>query len=318
MKNILVTGGAGYLGSVLIDYLLEDGYNVTVKDSFLFGRKSLTSANRLEVYEQDLKSITIPPEIDTVIHLGAMVYTGGKEYMNHLMDINFDGTKRVVDLCKSNGIDLIFTSTCSNYGITEKDATEETILKPISPYSISKVSAEKYILDNYPRATILRLSTAFGLSPRMRFDLLINNLVLNSMMGIESNIYSPNAWRPYIHTTDIARAIRLCLYKNVRGEIFNVGGSMLNLTKADIYVSILNHIPDAKINVDHKSDDKDQRNYRVSFQKIWDQLRFKPKMDLDDGIGEIKEALKYGVFNNPFDIRYDNVRMYKKLYGTEE
>ena len=200
---------------------------------------------------------------------------------------------------------IIFISTCSNYGLIKDDelAHEDYELNPLSLYARSKVIAEKHILslqnNTKMRPTILRFATAFGLSPRMRFDLTVSEFTRDLVMGKNLLVYDADTWRPYCHVGDFARLIKMVLespQEKISFEIFNAGGDMNNATKQTIVDMILNKIPGG--NVKYKEHGSDPRNYRVSFNKVKAVLGFEPKYTVQDGINELVEAIKSHVFDH--------------------
>ena len=229
-----------------------------------------------------------------------------KKYLEESALINDQGVKNVIDLCAKKNIEkLIFISTCSNYGLIESDdlADEEYMLNPLSLYATSKVNAERHILSLKGKTgmnpTILRFATAFGLSPRMRFDLTVSEFTRDLAMGKELLVYDAHTWRPYCHVQDFARLIQMVIEaptEKVSFEVLNAGGDINNATKQMIVDAILEKIPDGKVHYqDHGSD---PRNYRVSFEKVKSVLGFEPKYTIQDGIEELIEAINNHVFDN--------------------
>ena len=200
---------------------------------------------------------------------------------------------------------FIFVSTCSNYGLIKDDelAHEEFELNPLSLYAKSKVNAEKHILSLKGkmelRPSILRFATAFGLSPRMRFDLTVSEFTRDLAMGNDLLVYDADTWRPYCHVEDFARLIRMVFeapLKKVSFEIFNAGGDVNNATKQMIINLILNKIPDGKVK--YQEQGSDPRNYRVNFQKVKKVLRFEPQYTVQNGIDELVDAMNNHIFDH--------------------
>jgi len=256
-----------------------------------------------------LDTIKLESEIekaDAVVLLAGLVGDPiTKKFPNESTIINNKGVKNVIDLCvKHNKERFIFVSTCSNYGLLKKNelADENFELNPLSSYAKSKVSAEKYILSFQNKTrfnpTILRFATAFGLSPRMRFDLTISEFTRDLALGKELLVYDANTWRPYCHVQDFARLIQIVIEspKNkVSFEVFNAGGDSNNATKQMIIDLILDRLPDGRVKyLKHGSD---PRNYRVSFAKVESILGFKPEYKIKDGIDELLEAYQNHVFD---------------------
>ena len=327
MKNILLIGGEGYIGNVVSEKLLSAGYAVTSFDNLLYGNnlcvlKHIHHSNYKFIYgdivkEKDL--ILALKNINIVILMAGLVGDPiTKKYPNESALINDNGVKKVIDLCAERGIDqLIFISTCSNYGLIENDdlANEKYELNPLSLYAKSKVNAEKYILSLKDRTnmnpTILRFATAFGLSPRMRFDLTISKFTRELVLGDELLVYDAHTWRPYCHVQDFARLIQLVIEApkdKVSFEVFNAGGEANNATKQMIVDVILERIPGGKVKYNEHG--SDPRNYRVSFEKVNNVLGFKPKYTIDDGISELIDAMNNHVF--------DYVDKNKNFHGNYE
>ncbi len=308
-KKVLVTGGAGYIGSKLVSRLLDLNYKVTVLDSLFFGDESLSPFYNLpnfRLIQADIKdSDTIYQTLqgmETVIHLAANVTVSGSESVaeaKSIQEINYLATCNFVDLCKEWRVErFIFTSSCSNYGISDvtKDATEEDVLKPTSPYAKSKVMAEEYILSSknaHFHPCILRLATVFGLSPRMSFQPLFNALVRDAVIKKSLLIYGAQSWRPFVHIDDVVQAFLLVLrapLDSVSGQVFNVGSNSLNYQKIQLVNLIKKVLPQTEIEI--KEDATDPRSYKVSFDKIATALGFKATKTTEEGIVEIKEVLE--------------------------
>ena len=316
--NVLILGGAGYIGSVTTRLFLSRGANVTVLDKLLFGGEHLIDILKNPKFKfihgdirnkLDIQSAVTG--VDIVINLAAIV---GEplcaKYPDIAYDTNYKAACAVGDLAKENGIrKYIFISTCSNYGINtdSEEATEQSKVSPVSLYAETKVNAEKYVLnlksDSFS-TTIVRFATVFGLSPRMRLDLLVSEFVKQAFFTGKITIYKPEVFRPLIHTTDAAKALFLLAKtsKNISGEIFNVGYG--NYQKKEIVKKIIARMPSVKMTI--LSSAKDKRDYRVSFEKIKKKLGFKAVFSLEEGIEEIIQALKWRLFINPDDTRLTN------------
>jgi len=318
MTKVLVTGGAGYIGSVLVSKLLADEYEVDVLDSLVFGGESLLPHlynPRFRLIHGSIASIkkSIINDCDAVLHLAAMVFTQGEYMEKQIMDVNFECTKTLVDLCKKYKKKFILSSTCSNYG-TNDLAHEESPLMPTNAYARSKVYAEGYVLNNYPSAVVLRFSTVFGLSPRMRFDTTINEFVLNAVNTGYLSIYNYDAWRPYIHIDDVTDAFLFFLNEKHKG-VYNVGDNKLNYTKRDICETIKKYVPN--LNVELKKEVNEPRNYKVCFDKI-NKAGFRTRRTVDEGISEIKQALETPMFPDMYSTLHDNFKTYQQYYSAEK
>ena len=200
---------------------------------------------------------------------------------------------------------LVFISTCSNYGLIKENelADEEFELTPLSLYAKAKVEAEEYLLAQKDKVnytgTILRFATAFGLSPRMRFDLTISEFTRDLFAGKELLVFDENTWRPYCHVRDFARLIDLVIHAKkeiVNFEVFNAGGDKNNYTKKMVVDKIIENLPEAKIS--YTENGSDPRNYKVNFSKVRNRLGFEPKYSVEYGIKELIEAMKNGIFSD--------------------
>ncbi len=319
MKKILITGGAGYIGSVLTRQLVQKGYMVTVFDNLQFGGEAtidLLSHKRFKLVRGDIRNKAQVQDalknIDCVVNLAALVGDLACSIDTKATnDINYSGAKIVCDVSKASGLKrFIHISTCSNYGIsdTKHPATEEATLHPISLYATTKIAAERYVItqtsNDFP-VCILRLATAYGLSPRMRFDLLVNEFLRDAFVKKKISVYQPLAWRSFVHVFDIAQAIHLALAapkKKINGQIFNVVNK--NYQKQEIVNFIKKYIPGCKEEIINSAADK--RDYNVSSEKIKKTLGFKAKIGLQAGMKEMLTALKTGIFKDPTDYRYTN------------
>lgn len=324
MNKILVTGAAGYIGSVLVRQLLMKGYFVTGLDSLCFGGESLLGVYNhpnFEFIKGDIRCENDLLEsingIDSVVHLAAIVGDPACSKQPRLAkETNWIASKLLFDFCNesTNVKQFIFSSTCSNYGRMKgiDFVDEKSPLNPISLYAKLKVKFEDYILQNKRRddlfPTVLRFSTAYGLSPRTRFDLTVNDFVRELAFKHELEIYDSQLWRPYCHVEDIARSCVLVIesdYSKIGNNVFGVGDTKENYQKKMIVEELLKIYPKAKIKYVNK--DKDRRNYRVDFSKIKKELPFKIKKKVPDGMKEIASAFNKELFMDPFHEKYQNI-----------
>tara|TARA_B110000967_G_scaffold208448_1_gene260693 strand:+ start:1208 stop:2209 length:1002 start_codon:yes stop_codon:yes gene_type:complete len=327
LKNILVTGGAGYVGSGLLRELLSENYNVTCVDNLMFGGESLLDIwhnNNFTFIKCDINDWTAFDNIlqknqfDAVIHLAAIVGDPACRMNSDLaLQTNWKSTKWLLDKSIEIGIKkFIFSSTCSNYGKMENSDSyvdEESNLAPVSLYAELKVKFENYMLTEIKKhadfcPTSLRFSTVYGLSPRMRFDLTVNEFTKDLALGKELTIFGEKFWRPYCHVKDFSNAfITVLRAENIKVayNVFNVGDTSENYTKQMIVDEIIKVIPEAKINYVEKNEDP--RDYRVNSDKIKRELGFKISMRVIDGIEEVKRMIQEGVIANPEDQRYYNI-----------
>lgn len=322
-RPILVTGGAGYIGSVLVRQLLQAGERVRVVDTFRFGGESLLGVlddDRLEVVRADVcDEEAMRPAIEgcaAVVHLAALVGDPACSREPELARAtNLDASKMLYRLAEASGVErFVFASTCSNYGRMDDpealvDETSE--LRPVSIYAETKVAVERFLLEQ-PRSTgcrptMLRFATVYGLSPRIRFDLTVNEFTRELALGRELVVFGEQFWRPYCHVRDLARSAVLALTAPadaVAFEVFNVGDTAENYRKKDIVETVLAELPDGRISYVHK--DEDPRDYRVSFAKIAG-LGFRISRTVPDGVREIVRLLAQGLLLDPDDPRYANV-----------
>lgn len=319
-KRVLVTGGAGYIGSILVDRLLNDGYKVIILDKLMFGVEPLKhflkdpNPNLAVIVgdiqnEDDVKRSL--EDADAVIHLAAIVGDPACAADSDLaVNVNFNATVRLADLCKKSKIRrFVFASTCSVYGAGRTETLDEdAVVNPVSLYAETRLYGERGILSLADRTfspVLLRLGTIFGLSPRMRFDIIINYLTQKAMLEKKISIFGGDQWRPLLHVADAARAFQVAMespLEKVDKQIFNVG--LANLQIKEIGDIIQKNIPEAEVLTLDKFDDK--RSYNVSFEKMRTILEFKAERSIENGIREIVEALKSGVISNPADKIYYN------------
>lgn len=324
MKKVLITGAAGYIGSVLVRQLLGKGYKVRAMDNLTFGGESLTSFYKHKYFEfmkgdtrdeDDLKRGI--KDVHAVVHLAAIVGDPACAKQPELAKaINWDATKRLLDLCsKSKNVHrFIFASTCSNYGKMEGNSyvNEHSPLRPVSLYAELKVKFEEYLLNTHSvngmASTALRFSTVYGLSPRMRFDLTVNEFIREVAIGKELVVFGEQFWRPYCHVEDLARSCVLVLesdIKKVSNNVFNVGDTKENYQKKMIVEEILKIVPSARIKYIHKYEDP--RDYRVDFSKIQTDLGYAITKTVPDGLREIHSILINGLISYPYSANYRNV-----------
>lgn len=321
LKKILVIGGAGYIGSILTRELLGKGYEVVVLDRFLYVDNSLEALNnnRLMIIRGDTRHIEDISEaiqgVDAVVNLAELVGDPACAINPQTtIDTNFFATTLVAQMCKRHQINrLIYMSSCSVYGASEKDEllTEESTLNPVSLYAKMKIESEKelkYLMDSNFKPTIFRLGTVFGLSPRPRFDLVVNIFISKAINDKKITVFGGDQWRPNVHAYDVSQAIILALeapLERVGGEVFNVGSEDLNYKINDLAAMVSERVSGCELIVEDKAVDK--RNYKCSFSKIRDKLGFIPNKNIDDAILEITEAIKSGRID-PDDSRYNNLK----------
>lgn len=323
-KTILVTGGAGYIGSVLTRQLLEKGYQVRVLDRLMYGGEpiiDLMNYPDFRFIKGDIRNeddVRLAMEgVDYVAHLAAIVGDPAcAKNSDMARSTNLDGSKLLYNIANEMGAKkFVFASTCSNYGKMDDPneyVHENSKLAPVSLYAETKVATEQFLLSqpkaNVCKPTCLRFSTVYGLSLRPRFDLTVNEFAKELTLGRELTIFGEQFWRPYCHVFDLARSVVSVIEAEeeiVAFEVFNVGDTSENYQKKMIVDEVRKVLPEAKITYIQKNEDP--RDYRVSFEKIKNKLGFKLMFTVPDGIRQIKKVLDDGFILNPDDPKYKNV-----------
>lgn len=312
--NILVTGGAGYIGSTLIPLLLEQGHTVRALDNLLHGGAAMLgfwahpAFHFVKADMRDTAALEAAVQgMDAVVHLAAIVGDPACARDKPLARaVNLDASLALLDLCRRRGIErFLFASTCSNYG-KMADPTqyvdETSELRPVSLYAETKVAVEQAVLD-LPAddfcPTLLRFATVYGVGARMRFDLTVNEFTMELLTRGQLQVFGEQFWRPYVHVRDAARAIALILAspaEQVRGQVFNIGATAENYTKQMLVELIQPYAPEAVVEFVHKAEDP--RDYRVSFARIQQQLGFEVTRTVPDGIAEVAALVTSGVLND--------------------
>ncbi len=315
--KILITGCAGYIGSVMARLMLEQGHEVWGIDSLLFGDRGiaeLKDEERFHFYQGDVRKgdyySEVLPKVDAIVHLAAISgMPSCDKYPDLARETNLDSTLKLYDLANEypHIQRFILASTTSIFGATETGeiVDENSPPRPLSLYAETKLKSETHLLTAPRRESLisvpLRFPTAFGLSPRMRFDLTVNEFTRNLSLGQELKIFGEKFWRPYCHVRDLSRA---CLFmidadaKLVDRQVFCVGEENQNYTKKMIYEALLELIPQAKISMVPKIEDA--RDYKVNFSKI-QKIGYRISKTVKDGIQEIHHALQKGQISHPFD-----------------
>ncbi len=319
IEDVLVVGGAGYIGSILTRQLLDAGYRVRVLDLELFGTQSLADVlehPRLEVMKGDFRNIEDAARalrgMDAVCHLAAIVGDPACALDRETtIAVNYAAAKMMAQLAKANGVSkFVFASTCSVYGDSEDIMSEDSPLNPVSLYATTKIDAERALLDTADadfQPTILRFATAYGWSHRPRFDLVANLFSAQAVTDKKIRVFNGEQWRPFVHTRDIARACVLTLeapLAKVGSQIFNVGDESQNYTLTQLGQIVARSCPG--IEVEEVRNGDDARNYRVNFSKIRRTLGFRASIDLVDGVREMVDAVHGGHVPNWRDPIYSN------------
>lgn len=306
-NTITVTGGAGYVGSCLVDLLLREGYKVRVIDSLRFGPQGILpyfSNPNFTFIKGDIRSAkdlkTALQGADAVIHLAAIVgFPACRKDPVLSRDINVNGTKNLVKLTRGH-MPIFFASTGSNYGkMLEKFCTETTPLNPLTDYGRQKTEAEEVIKKN-KKFVIYRFATAFGVSPRMRLDLLPNDFTYRAVKDRSLIVYEKHFMRTFIHVRDMANAFLFVLnnYGKMQGEIYNVGSDKMNFSKEAI-CNLIREKVDYYLHFADIGKDLDQRDYLVSYAKL-NKLGFKTKVSMAQGIDEMINLSRVMEVNSPY------------------
>ncbi len=322
---VLVVGGAGYIGSVLVERLLEKGYRVRVLDSLLYGDEPLRLVRGhpdFELIVGDCRNIQDVVRavrgVDSIIHLAAIVGDPACD-QDHgpALETNYAATRMLIEIAKGHGVSrFLFASSCSVYGATDAEMDEKAAVEPISLYGRTKVDSEGALLDAKSdtfHPTILRFATVFGLGYRPRFDLVVNLLTAKAWQDGVITIYNGQQWRPFIHVRDLAEATVKVLEAPVRlvnGEVFNLGDGQLNHTLTEVAEVIQSVFP--SVRVEH-IDNTDRRNYRVNFDKLVRRTGFRAHYSLRDGVVEIGKAFDARLITDYTDVRYHNQRFLKAV-----
>lgn len=311
-RGVLVIGGAGYIGSVLVRELLGCGYHVRCLDALLYDTASAIEELRAndrfsfvfgDMRQRDLLTRSLEGITDVVLLASLVGDPVCKRYPALAHQINVTGSMEVFEVLEDSDVDrFVYVSTCSNYGVAWGEAaTEESAVNPQSIYAETKVAFERFLLARAPGAatatTVLRLASAFGISPRMRFDLTVADFARQLALGRELVVFDPETWRPYCHVNDIAASIRLVLEAEcgaVRGQVFNVGADAQNYTKRVLAADLESIIPGAR--VQYRAGGMDVRNYRVCFRKIERALGFVCRHTVRESISAVARAVQAGEY----------------------
>lgn len=321
--RVTITGGAGYLGSALTAQLLSSGHSVRVVDSLAHGGEPLLgvwSHPAFTFVRGDLRdTVTVDAavvEADAVVHLAAIVGDPACARNPELARaVNLEASQQLIEAARHAGVArFIFASTCSNYGKmadANRYVDEETELRPVSLYAETKVAVERELLtapaDPHWCPTALRFATLYGVSPRMRFDLTVNEFIMELLTRGHLKVFGEQFWRPYIHVADAARGIEAVLTASpdlVHRRVFNVGATDQNFTKQQLVTLMQAYAPHAVVEYVHKAEDP--RDYRVSFSRITSELGFRLRCTVPDGIAEVARLVGDGVLSQPGDARYRN------------
>jgi nucleoside-diphosphate-sugar epimerase len=322
MSRVTVTGGAGYVGALVVDELLAGGHDVRVLDVLLHGQEDVArsleergvSLVRGDIRDAGARERALRDR-DAVVHLAAIVGDPACSRDPELSQaVNVEGSRALVEDARRLGVErLVFASTCSNYGrmadpTVPIDETGE--LRPVSLYAEQKVGIEQALLNEGTRdlaPTCLRFATVYGVADRMRFDLTVNEFTRDLWAARHLEVFGELFWRPYVHVRDAARAVRTVLEappELVAGEVFNVGHSDENYRKLDLVRLITEHLGRGEVSYVQRTEDP--RDYKVSFEKVRERLAFEPLHRVPDGVAEISTALEDERFGDPYAAAYRN------------
>ena len=321
-KRVLVTGGGGYIGSSMVRYLLICGYKVTVLDNLSMGSDGVMCFLGYPSYtflKGDIREVAIVKEalnnVDYVIHLAAIVGEPAcSKFPNDAKSINIEGTKILFDESIKSGVErFIFFSTCSSYGVQDTNtmANEKTDLNPVSLYAETKIEMEDYLIQNSNSQmsyTIMRPSTVHGVSPRMRFDLIVNHFVKDAFLNKKLDIFGRNLWRPIMWVGEAGRAVEKVLksdLKIIHNQIYNLGNTSNNYRKSQIAEIIKSKfIPELEIK--YEGEEEDLRSYKVDFSKIESELGFDLQKTLEQAIFELISLIDNNIISDIYGDKYKN------------
>lgn len=316
-KRVLVTGATGYIGSVFTGLALKSDYKIRAIDALWFDRgvPSLYAHNpdykflkrdicEIDSWEDYLR------DIDFVVHFAAVVGDpASKKFPELTRKINYEATINLIEKCRKAGIKgFIFMSTCSNYGVADGMADEESQLKPLSLYAETKVGIERSLMDDIKGLdwVICRLSTVYGESPRMRFDLTVNDFTKAAFKERYLKVFLPHTHRPYIHVADVGKAILSIIgkFNAVKNNVFNIGFNTENYKKIQIVSIVKKHLPMVKVDIVETG--SDLRDYQVDFTKFNQAIGAKEYLRVEDGVLEIIRLLESGLISDTEDKAYYN------------
>jgi nucleoside-diphosphate-sugar epimerase len=316
---VVVTGGAGFVGSLLTRRLLDRGSRVRVIDNFLYSEQGLAGVEghpHLEIVRGDICDSALLTEAlrdaRGVIALGALVGDAACDIdAERAMEINYRSTHHLLKACRRNGVQrLVFASSCSVYGANgEAWLTEESPLSPVSIYARTRVMSEQLLLQEARglEAVIFRLATVCGTSPRMRFDLMVNTMTACAAVDGRVRVAGGELWRPHLHVGDAADAFVLAIEAPVAPTgIYNVGSDEQNFTIGQVAEKVAQQIEG--VSVEHRPPDGDPRSYRVSFARVREVFGFQPRRTVDDAISEVRDLLASGRVDDFRHERFHNAK----------
>lgn len=329
---VLVVGGAGFIGTHVVDQILKSGRSVRVLDSLMYGTEPISEfigKSNFEIMKGDatdiVKLLSALDGVSAVIHLGGLVGDPACSVDERFTSqSNVVATRMLKDAARTLGVPrFIFASSCSVYGSVSKQVDETSKLNPVSFYARTKIDSEKELLNSPAQdfhVTVLRFATVFGHSRRPRFDLVANLFTAQAMIEGGINVVGPNQWRPFVHVKDLAKTITAVLEAPVRtvsGQVFNVGHKKLNMTIGQLAERVKEITSSARLCTIVTSEDPvDTRNYSVSFDKLWDTLPLEPFTTIEEGILEMVEEFKKGTYKNYKESKYSNLDVTRMALPT--
>ncbi len=306
--KVLVTGGAGYVGTTLLPLLLDRGYEVTVFDNLMYGGAALVPFFRRpnfqfvtgDVRDSDALASAVRGK-DVIVHLAAIVgYPACLKEPRLATEVNLEAAQSLADIVEDDQL-VLFASTGSNYGaLGDEICTEESPLNPLSHYGVTKTQAEQALRDNVPTIAF-RFATAFGLSPRLRLDLLVNDFVHKAVVSKSLIVYEHHFMRTFIHVHDMGRAFCFALDNRAEmlGEVYNVGSDSMNHSKQEVCELIRDRVPDFYLHYAEIGQDADKRNYIVAYDKIV-RLGYDTSITLAEGVDELVRGLEAVPFREEY------------------
>lgn len=312
--NVLVTGGLGYLGSVMVEKLVDKGFKVKILDLLIYGNFLRGKRKNFELIKGDIRNdnllLKAMKNVDAVIHLAGIIGDAVANLDKELtINVNYLGTKRLAELCGKKGVKLIFSSTCSVYGARPNEVIrEDSQISPLSLYAMSKLIAEEVIAKHCNDYVIFRLGTLFGLSPRMRCDLVINRFIAQAIQDRKITVYGGLQRRPFVHVQDASDIFVEALDKDAHG-IYNFGGTNYKILdvakvikqKTGCSVSVLNDL-------------KDSRDYAVDSSLVEKTFGFKNVKNIEFAVDEITDAYAKGIIRDYKEPIFNNEKWMKQLW----
>ncbi len=330
-KEVLVIGGAGYIGSALVPQLLDQGLRVRLFDRFLFGREPIAAFEdhpNLVIQDADFRRtdqlVVAMRHADTVIHLGGIVGDPACALDETLtIELNLAANRAIAEIARAQQVRrFIFASSCSVYGSNDELLDENSQVNPVSLYAESKVAAERVLQqqsDEFLRPTILRLGTVFGLSGRTRFDLVVNLLAAKAATEGIVPVIGPQQWRPFVHVHDAAAAFALAATTPtaiVENRTFNVGSNGQNMTLGGLGALIAARVPGSRLVETEMADDA--RNYRVSFDRIGRELGYRTTLSVEQGVDQVLDAFATGEITDYERPQFSNVSWFRELLDRND